>query len=96
MAILKEIILDSGIPVNYHRVVSVNNITNQTSIIEVGSYVSKNKRLEEKEKLANNEKMNVFISTKYLHKEYTQNLNVVSAYDYLKTLEEFSGAVDDL
>ena len=96
MAILKEVILDSGIPVNYHRVVSVNNITNQLSIIEVASYVSKTKRLEEKEKLANNETMNIFINTKYLNKEYTQNLNVVSAYDYLKTLEEFSGAVDDL
>ena len=96
MAILKEIILDSGIPVNYHRIVSVNNITNQSSIIEIGSYVSKTKRLEEKEKLANNESMNIFIHTKYINKEYTQNLNVVSAYDYIKTLEEFSGAVDDL
>ena len=96
MAILKEIILDSGIPVNYHRIVSVNNITNHSSVIEIGSYVSKNKRLEEKEKLANNETMNIFIHTSYINKEYTQNLNVVSAYDYIKTLEEFSGAVDDL
>ena len=27
MALIKEIILKNGIPVNYHRIVSVNNIT---------------------------------------------------------------------
>ena len=48
MAIIKNITLDSGVIVNYHRVVSVNNITNVTSIVEVASYTSKAKREEEK------------------------------------------------
>ena len=96
MAIIKEIVLDNGISVNYHRIVSVNNITNHASIIEVGSYANKEKRTEEKEKLANNEPINVFIHTEYLNKEYTQNLNVDTAYEYLKTIDKFSGATDDL
>ena len=96
MAILKEIILDSGIPVNYHRVVSVNNITNHSSIIEIASYTSKEKRQEEKTKLAAKESMNIFISTEYLSKEYTPTFNVDTAYEYLKTLEKFAGAKDDL
>ena len=33
MAIIKNITLDSGVMVNYHRVVSVNNVTNHASII---------------------------------------------------------------
>lgn len=96
MAILKEIILDSGIPVNYHRVVSVNNITNISSIIEVASYVSKEKRLEEKAKLEANEPMNIFIHTEYHNINYDPMLNVDGAYAYLKTTDEFKHATNDL
>ena len=94
MAIKKNIILDNGIILNYHRVVSINNITNQNSIIELASYVNEEQREKEKEwyKTKSQEDMNVFIETKYYSKEYDRNLNVDNAYDYLKTLEEFTGA----
>ena len=48
MALIKEIELSNGVTVNYHRIVSVNNITNHSSVIEVASYTSKAKREEEK------------------------------------------------
>jgi len=95
MAILKSIELQNGITVNYHRVVSVNNVTNHASIIEVASYTSKAKREEEKEKLANNEEMDIFINSDYLETPYDPDLNVISAYEYLKTTEKYSGAEDD-
>lgn len=94
MALKKEIILKSGIPVNYHRVVSVNNITNHASIIEIASYVSEDKRKEEQEALANKTAMDVFMSTEYINVDYTKSLNVDTAYEYLKTLDKFAGAVD--
>lgn len=96
MALIKEIELPSGITVNYHRVVSVNNITNHASIIEVASYTSKDKRLEEKTALQNNEEMNVFIDTEYINVEYDEDLNVNSAYEYLKTTEKYADAKNDL
>ncbi len=95
MALSKAITLENGITVNYHRVVSINNITNQSSIIEVASYTSEEKRLEEKSKLLNNEPMNVYIRSKYYLKSYNKNLNVDSAYEYIKTLDEFTGAIDN-
>lgn len=95
MAILKEIELDNGVTVNYHRVVSVNNITNHASIIEVASYTTKDKRLEEKTALENGEGMNVFINTEYMNIPYDAEMNVVSAYEYLKTTEKFEGCEDD-
>ena len=49
MALDKTIVLNNGITVNYHRIVSINNITNNQSIIEVASYTSSEKRQEEKE-----------------------------------------------
>ena len=89
MALSKMIVLDNGIPVNYHRIVSVNNITNHASIIAVASYTSTEKRQEEKEALKNKKSMNVFIYTTYINKEYTPDLDVVSAYAYIKTLDKF-------
>lgn len=95
MALIKSITLDNGITINYHRVVSVNNITNHTSIIEVASYTSSEKRQEEKTALENNQTMNVFIYSEYLSLPYNSTLNVNSAYAYLKTLDKFSNATSD-
>lgn len=95
MAIIKSIELDNGITVLYHRVVSVSNITNFASIIEIASYTSKEKRIEEKGKLVQGEDMDIFIHTIYHNKEYTKELNVDNSYDYLKTLDMFSGCTDD-
>lgn len=96
MALKKDITLNNGIVLNYHRVVSVNNITNQTSIIEVASYINEEQREKEIQwyETKSQNDMNVFIDTKYYSKEYDKNLNVDNAYDYLKTLEEFKDAED--
>ena len=49
MALIKNIELDNGVMVNYHRIVSLNKITNICNNIEVASYTTKDKREEEKE-----------------------------------------------
>lgn len=92
MALQKAIELDSGVTVNYHRVVSVNNITNQASIIEVASYTSAAKRQQEIERLAAGLPMNVFIETEYINIPYDATLDVAGAYTYLLTLEKYEGA----
>lgn len=95
MALIKEIELNNGVKVNYHRIVSVNNVTNHVSIIEVASYTSKEKREQEKEAFEKGKFIDAFKETKFIEKEYEEDLNVVSAYEYLKTLPEFSGCTDD-
>lgn len=95
MALIKEIELENGIKVNYHRIVSVNNVTNHASIIEIASYTSKEKREQEKEAFERKEFIDVFKETQFIEKEYEEDLNVVSAYEYLKTLPEFSGCTDN-
>ena len=69
MALKKQIELENGIVVNYHRIVSINKITNNCNIIEVASYTSEKQREKEK-KYYNSEKenkeMNVIIDTTYL------------------------------
>ena len=97
MALSKKIELDNGIIVNYHRIVSINKITNNTTLIEVSSYTNEEKRQEEKDYYASteeNKSMNVFIETNYIEKKYNENDTIQDCYDYLKTVEPFTDAID--
>lgn len=48
MGLLKNIEQNNGITLSYHRVVSVQKVTNLNNIIEVKSYLNKKQRLKEK------------------------------------------------
>ena len=92
MALKKEIQLENGVIVNYHRIVSINKITNNSTIIEVASYTSEEKRLEETEKAG--QEMNIFIHTEYIQVEYDENNSIKDFYEYLKTTDRFKDAKD--
>lgn len=97
MGLLKTIELENGITVNYHRIVSINKITNSSNMVEVASYTSKEKREEEKayyESTEEDKVMNVFIDTTYVDMEYDEDISIKEVYDYLKTTEKFKDAVD--
>lgn len=95
MALQKEIALDNGVTVNYHRVVSVNTITNIQNTIEVASYTSEEKRLEEQKAIENGERMNIFIHTKFYSAPYDQSMTVEGAYEWIKeNVSEFEGSED--
>lgn len=97
MALKKQLELENGVIVNYHRIVSINKITNNSIIIEVASYISEVKRQEEIEyynSVEENKTMNVFIDTAFLNKEYNETDTIKDLYDYLKTTEKFKDAED--
>lgn len=97
MALNKEIELDNGIKLSYHRIVSINKITNNMTSIEVGSYISEEKREEEIKYYNSTEEdktMNVFIHTTYINKQYNEEETIKDLYEYLKTTEIFEGAKD--
>lgn len=94
MGLKKQIELDNGVTTNYHRIVSINKITNRGNIIEVASYTSPNKREEEKEAIENKKIMNIFINTEYIEKEYNETETIEDTYSYLKTLDKYKDAED--
>ena len=97
MALQKEIILNNGIILQYHRIVSINKITNNTTIIEIGSYINKEQREKELEYYNSkdmNKTMNVYIFTNYIEKEYNEKDKIDEIYKYLKTIETFKDSVD--
>lgn len=97
MGLKKQIELENGITLNYHRIVSINKITNNAIIVEVGSYISKEKRQEEIEYYNSedmNKMMNVFIHTTYINKTYNEDETIKDLYEYLKGTEKFKDAED--
>lgn len=100
MALSKKIEEKNGVTTNYHRIVSINQIVNNQTVIEVASYTDKSKREEEQQAYKTAKEtgtfpeMNVFIDTKFINKEYAEEESVESAYNYIKTLDEFKGAKD--
>ena len=95
MALIKEIELNNGVVVKYHRIVSINKITNNCNVIEVASYISEAKRQEEIEKLSKGEEMNIFIETNYINKPYNEEETIKECYEYLKITDMFNGAIND-
>lgn len=94
MALYKEIEQVNGVITNYHRIVSVNVVTNIQNTIEIASYTSQQKREEEIEAIKNGTGCNVFIKTTYKVTDYDKDMTVDAAYEWLKTLPEFSGSED--
>lgn len=95
MALLKAIELNNGITVSYHRIVSINKITNHSTRLEIASYINKDKREQEREQWENREDITVYVHTEYISVEYDETSAIQDWYAYLKTTERYSGAEDD-
>lgn len=94
MALVKSVELNNGVVVTYHRIVSINKITNKSIIIEIASYINESKRQEEIEKQELGEPMSIYIDTTYLNKDYDETETIEDLYDYLKTTDKFKNAQD--
>lgn len=95
MALGKTIDLDNGVGVSYHRIVSVNTVTNVANIIEVASYTSQKKREEEQAAVPGGEPMSIYIHTSFVNAPYDQTMTVEGAYGWIKeNVSEFADATD--
>ena len=86
MALKKEIELENGIVLNYHRITSLNKITNMSNTIEVNSYISESQREKEKryqelqKKSASGEEL-----TEEEKAEIDKGINVLVEADFIET-----------
>ena len=95
MALLKPIELDSGIVLNYHRIVTITKVTNHATILEIAGYTSKEKRELEVQQFQNGEEITAYIDTSFMSVDYDEASTIKDWYAYLKTTEKYSGAEDD-
>ena len=94
MALDKEIEQSNGVVTKYHRIVSMNIITNIQNIIEVASYTSQVKRNEEVTAVQEGNEHDIYISTIFMSAPYNQGMTIELAYEWLKEQEMFKGAED--
>lgn len=94
MALLKTIELDSGIVLNYHRIVTITKVTNHSVILEIAGYTSQAKREQEVQQLSNNQEVTVYRDTTFMSVDYDEKSTIVDWYDYLKTTDKYGGATD--
>lgn len=84
MALQIELELDNGVTLNYHRITSLNKITNISNTIEVSSYTNEKQREKEKayqelqKKQANGEEL-----TLEEEQQLEQGINVYIHTDYI-------------
>lgn len=90
MALQKEIRQEDGVVTKYHRISFMVLTTNRRNSIAVLSYVDDIAREEEKESaMSRPYQKSVTYET-----DYDPTMTVEKAYDYLKTLPQFEGAID--
>ena len=101
MAIKVQVTADNGIVTEYHRIAMLKIDVNQQNTILIHSYLSESGRQIEKDYAAGLYKdVDVglikfpYVNAKYIHIPYDGRMDVIDAYNYIKTLPEFSGAVD--
>lgn len=100
MALKKEIELENGVILNYHRISSINKVTNNITVIEIASYVNEFQRQKEQDAIEKGQEtgeaipMNVLIESTFINKEYIEDETIKDLYEYLKTTEKFKDAED--
>lgn len=90
MALFKEIRQDDGVRTNYHRILFLQTTTNKQNSIVVVSYVDETSRTDEKNGIV----LQPYRKSTTYETIYDGNMTIDTAYEYLKTLPEFEGAVD--
>lgn len=90
MALYKPIRQEDGVTTNYHRVLFCQITTNQQNSIAVLSYVDNEARENEK----NGDIPQPYRKSVTYETDYDESMTINKAYEYLKTLTEFSGAED--
>lgn len=95
MALQMGIELDNGVTLNYHRVTSLNKITNISNTIEVSSYTNEKQREKEKayqelqKKSANGEEL-----MPEEQQQLEQGINVYIDTDYINIPYDQSMTID--
>ena len=95
MALIKKIELNNGIILNYHRISLIQKLTNHSTVLHISGYTSREKRLEEIQKLAAGEPMDIYVHGEMMEVVYDETSTIKDWYKYLKTTEIYSGAEDD-
>lgn len=90
MALYKDIRQIDGVTTNYHRILYLTHTVNSHNSIAVISYVDTVARNDEKNSII----QEPYVKAVTYETNYDEYMTVENAYEYLKTLPDFEGAID--
>ena len=90
MALQKDIRQDDGVTTSYHRVLQIIQTINRQTSIAVISYVDETARSDEKTAVM----LQPYSKCITYELPYDEAMTIENAYNYLKILPQFEGAVD--
>lgn len=91
MALKKDIELDNGIVLSYHRIAKIENVVNDCTKLIIISYINQKQREKESDRFTFD---NVYKLTTEEKLNYNDTLTIQEAYEYLKTIPKYEGAED--
>jgi len=97
MALKKKIKQPNGVELEYHRIAMVTIETNQQTTVLVRSYVNAEGRkyeLDYAEGKITGEPVFPYTSGAYRSFEYSEDMDITNAYEWLKKQPDFEGAED--
>lgn len=94
MALQKNITLENGITLTYHRISEIGNIINSNTRLTIISYLNKEQRDKDRPDVDYIIRDTVYKTTYYEHLPYNDTLTITQAYEYLKTTDKFKDAAD--
>lgn len=89
MALYKEIRQIDGVRTSYHRIMFLQQTVNKQNSIAVLSYTD-----EEARRFEQDGEYRPYRQSVTYEVDYDPTMTIEKAYEYLKTLDEFSGAED--
>jgi hypothetical protein len=89
MALYKEIRQNDGVRTTYHRIMFLQQTVNKQNSIAVLSYTD-----EEARKFEQDDEYRPYRKSVTYEVDYDPTMTVDKAYEYLKTLDVFTGAED--
>lgn len=89
MALYKEIRQEDGVRTNYHRILFLQQTVNKQNSIAVLSYTD-----EEARQFEQDGEYRPYRKSVTYEVDYDDTMTVEKAYEYLKTLDIFTGAED--
>ena len=93
MGLDKDMTLDNGVELKYHRISRLIHEVNVATVIEVVSYTSQGKRDEEAESASTGAPEAMAVECSVHRLEYSPEMNIPGAYEWLK-LNGYEGASD--
>lgn len=90
MALYKKVMQNDGVITNYHRILYLTHTVNHHTSVAVLSYTDDSARENEKDGVLTQP----YQKAVTYETDYDETMTPEKAYEYLKTLPQFEGAID--